>query len=246
MLKEKISNKPETALDKFQNISIDETLIALKTDHHTGLPSLEVKKRQFEYGFNEIVEKKKSTYLLFLKKFWGLTAWMLEITIVLTWILQKYLDVYIITALLVFNAVLGFVQEERASSAIESLKQKLHIKSRVLRDGAWTALPAKELVPGDILRLRSGDFVPADLKILDSELEVDQSALTGESLPVQKKSNDVLYSGSIVRKGETDAVVLTTGAQTYFGRTTELVEHARPKLHIEKVISSIIMRILAI
>ena len=104
---------------------------------------------------------------------------------------------YIVTGLLVFNSVLGFAEEQKASSAVEALKEKLRVNARVLRDGAWKVVPARELVPGDVVRIRSGDFVPADVKIVTGDLQVDQSALTGESLTVEKKLNDVLYSGSI-------------------------------------------------
>jgi H+-transporting ATPase len=148
--------------------------------------------------------------------------------------------------LLVFNAVLGFEEEQRASGAVEALKEKLRVNARVLRDSVWKILPARELVPGDIVRIRAGDFIPADITLATGSLEIDQSALTGESLTVEKKSGDLLYSGSIVKKGESNGVVATTGAKTYFGRTTQLVQLARPKLHIEKVISNVIKWLLVI
>ncbi len=176
----------------------------------------------------------------FAKKFWGLTAWMLELTVAVSILLGKYLEFYIITALLVFNALLGTVQEAQASSAVRALRSKLKVNARVLRDGGWLRIPARELVPGDVVRLRAGDFIPADLKLMSGQLEIDQSSLTGESLPVSKEAGEVLYSGSIVKTGEASAVVLSTGVSTYYGKTAELVRAARPSFHLEGVTSSVV------
>jgi len=210
----------------------------------TGLNSSEVQERMKQYGFNEVPEKKENRVFQFAKKFWGLTAWMLEIIIILSWFLQRYADVYVVAGLLVLNAVLSFVEEQRASSVVESLKEKLRVSARVLRDGTWKVIPAKEIVPGDVVRLRSGDFVPADVKLVAGYLEVDQSALTGESLTVAKKPDDSVYSGSNVKHGESNGVVTSIGVKTYFGRTAQLVQLARPKLHVEEVISSVVKRLL--
>ena len=203
------------------------------------MTSDQVKERQRRYGRNEVAEKQPNPVLAFAKKFWGLTAWMLEVAIVLSFVLGKFLDVYIITALLLVNAILGFIQERQATRAVGAFKQRLQLKARVLRDGIWQTLNAAEVVPGDVIRARSGDFVPADFKILDAEATVDQSAITGESLPIDKKTGDVVYSGSLVRKGEVTGVVTATGVHTYFGKTTQLVQLATPKLHMEGVISSL-------
>ena len=165
---------------------------------------------------------------------------MLELIIILSAILGKYDDLIVVSALLIVNAILGFSQEKRAEGVIEKLRQRLQVNSRVLRDSSWKIVPARELVPGDILRLRPGDMVPADIKLIDGSLNVDQSALTGESLDVSKESGDILSSGSIIRRGEGNGVVVLTGAETYFGRTTELVQLARPKLHIEEVVSKVV------
>ena len=212
---------------------------SLNSDFKMGLKSAEVEDRLRQYGFNEIPEKKPKPLVTFAKKFWGLTAWMLEAIIVLSLFLQRYADFYIVTGLLVFNSVLGFLEEQRASRAVEALKERLHVNSRVLRDGVWKVVPAKELVPDDVVRIRSGDFVPADVRI-QSELEVDQSALTGESLVVEKKPGEVLYSGSIAKRGESNGVVASTGTKTYFGKTVQLVQLARPKLHLEEVVSNVV------
>lgn len=218
----------------------------LNVDIKTGLPEEEAQKRTSKFGFNEIPEKKESPIIKFLKKFWGLTAWMLELTMLVSFILGKYLDLYIIGALLLFNSILSFLQEEKASSIISSLKKNLQVEARVLRDGKWKTVPARELVPGDILRVRAGDFLAADLKVVTGKLEADQSALTGESMAVEKKENSVLYSGSIIKEGEANSIVLATGKKTYFGRTAQLVQIARPKLHMEEVISKVVTWLLAI
>jgi len=210
------------------------------TDLEKGLSSEEVQKKLSEYGYNEISEKRVSPILKFTKKFWGITPWMLEITIVLELLVRKYLEAYIIIGLLFFNSILSFFQEEKANTAISLLKQKLRINTRVKRDGKWIVIPARELVPGDVTRLRAGDFVPADLKVIEGVVEVDQSALTGESLTIERKIDDLLYSGSTVRRGEITGVVTSTGTKTYFGRTVELVQMAKPKLHIEEVISKVV------
>lgn len=220
--------------------SFEELLKELGVDPLKGLTSEEVKIRQKKFGFNEVVEKKESSLKRLAKKFWGLTSWMLEITMVLTLILGRYLDFYIVTGLLLLNVLLGYFQEERANKALEALKQKLHVNSRVYRDGKWTVIPARELVPGDIVRIRAGDIVPADIVIGEGEVEVDQSALTGESLTVSRGSNEAVYSGSVIRRGEATGIVTATGAKTYFGKTTELVNIAKPKLHMEEVIGQVV------
>jgi H+-transporting ATPase len=230
----------------YDKITIDEVIDRLKSDINNGLTKEEIEKRLKIYGYNEVPEKRENPYLKFAKKFWGLTAWMLEVVIILSYTLHKYLDMYIIAALLIFNAIIGFFQEERASKAVDTLKQKLMINARTLRDGKWIMIPAKELVPGDIVRVRAGDFVPADLKLINGDLDVDQSALTGESLTVSKKKSDMLFSGSIIKSGEANAIVVLTGNQTYFGKTTELVQVAKPKLHAEEVTSEIVKWLLII
>src|SRR3989338_7930016 len=226
--------------------SAEEALKALESDAESGLSAAGVQEKLKQHGYNEISEKKPNPLLRFIGKFWGLTAWMLEAIIILSWILQKYNDMYIVGALLLLNSALGFVQEQRAINAVETLKRKLHVNSKVLRAGNWQIVPARELVPGDIVRVRTGDFVPADLKIIKSEISVDQSSLTGESISVEKKQDDMIYSGSVANRGEATGVVVLTGAKTYFGKTAQLVQIATPKLHIEEVISSVSKRLLAI
>jgi H+-transporting ATPase len=162
-------------------ISIEETIKRLSTDSKMGLSMESVKEIIQRTGYNEVPENKQSPLLNFLKRLCGLTPWMLEITIVLSFILKRYVDLIVITFLLFMNAVLGFFQEQQSSRAVESLKKKLNVKAKVLRDGNWSIITSRDLVPGDIVRVQTGDFVPADIKIIDGDLEVDQSALTGES-----------------------------------------------------------------
>ena len=196
--------------------------------------------RRKQYGANEVAVQKTHPVLAFLAKFWGLSAWMLELIMVLSAVLGKYSDLAVVSALLVVNAILGFAQERRAAGVVETLRQRLRVSARVRRDSTWQVIPARELVPGDIVRVRPGDIVPADIKLLTGSLSVDQSALTGESQDVERASAEVLSSGSIVRRGEGNGVVMLTGAKTYFGRTTELVQEARPKLHIEAVVAKVV------
>ena len=212
---------------------------AINANETQGLSSGEAVEKQKQYGRNEVAEKQESAVLAFAKKFWGLAAWMLEAAIVLSYVLGKYIDIYIIAALLLVNAVLGFIQERQATRAVKALKKKLQLQARVLRDGAWQTVNAAELVPGDVIRVRSGDFVPADFKILDSEATVDQSAITGESLPIEKKAGGIVYSGSLFKKGEVTGIIVATGTHTMFGKTAQLVQLAKPKLHMESVISNL-------
>jgi H+-transporting ATPase len=212
----------------------------------TGLDTVEVESKRAQFGFNEVSEKKANLWLQFAKRFWGLTAWLLEIIIILSIFLQRYTDVYIIFGLLILNAVLGFEEEFRASKAVETLKEKLVVNARVLREKIWRVLPAREIVPDDVVRIRQGDFVPADVEIVTGHIEVDQSALTGESFSVEKSTGDLLYSGSVVKRGEANGIVVSTGVNTYFGRAAQLVQLAKPKLHIEKVISSVVRWLLTI
>jgi H+-transporting ATPase len=220
--------------------SISDTLAALRVNPETGLAPAEVNDRRKENGYNEVADKKRHPLLTFLGKFWGISAWMLELIMVLSAVLKNYSDLAVVGALLVTNAMLEFLQEQRAAGVVETLRKRLQVSARVRRDSSWLVIPARELVSGDIVRVRPGDIIPADVKLLAGTMSVDQSALTGESAGVDKAPGDVLSSGSIVRRGEGNGVVILTGAKTYFGRTTELVQEARPKLHIEEVVAKIV------
>ena len=222
------------------SVPIPEALAALQVNPDTGLTQGEVDVRLKRHGYNEVAETRGHPVFKFLQKFWGISAWMLELIMVLSAVLGKYSDLAVVSALLVINAVLSFMQEHRAAGVVETLRQRLQVSARVRRDSSWQVIPARELVPGDIVRVRPGDIIPADIKLLTGALSVDQSALTGESKDVDKASGDVLSSGSVVRQGEGNGVVMLTGSSTYFGRTTELVQQARPKLHIEAVVTTVV------
>jgi len=178
--------------------------------------------------------------LKFLSYFWGPIPWMIEAAVILSGAVQHWPDFFIILILLLANAVVGFTEERQAGSAIEALKAKLATTARVRRDGEWTTPAARELVPGDVIRMRLGDVVPADARLLEGdEIEVDQSALTGESLPATCHAGDAVFSGSIIRRGEIGALVYATGTHTYFGKTAELVQDAHTVSHFQKAVLKI-------
>jgi H+-transporting ATPase len=226
--------------------TVSDTLAALGSNRDAGLSKADAGARLARQGPNEVPEKPDHPVLRLARKLWGLSAWMIELIAVLSFVLHKTADAWIALALLTANAILGFFQEQRASAAVAALRSKLRVAARVLRDKAWQTVAARELVVGDVVRVRSGDFVPADLQLFDGALHIDQSALTGESNAVDKKTGEGVYAGSIVGDGEASGVVTATGARTYFGRTTQLVEGARPKLHVEEVISRIVTWLLVI
>ncbi len=211
-----------------------------------GLATADAVARLKEQGPNEVPETRSHPLLRFGKKFWGLSSWMIELIAVLSFFLHKQADVWVALTLLVANATLSFFQEQRASAAVTALRSKLQVTARVLRDGSWQAVPARDLVTGDVVRVRSGDFVPADVRLCDGALRIDQSALTGESREIDKTADGTLYAGATVRDGEATGVVVATGARTYFGRTTELVVGAHPKLHVEEVISRVVKWLLVV
>jgi H+-transporting ATPase len=205
-----------------------------------GLSSAEAAARLQASGANEIPEPRQHPALRLASKFWGPSAWMLELIAALSVALHKRTDFLIAVILLLVNGALSFVQEGRASAALAALRHRLNVTARVLREARWQSVPARSLVVGDIVRVRGGDFVPADLQLVDGRLRVDQSALTGESRLQDAGTDATLYSGSVVRDGEATGVVVATGLRTYFGKTTQLVAGARPKLHVEAVIGRVV------
>ena len=205
-----------------------------------GLTQAEAQKRLVQYGPNEIKEEKTNAFLKFLTYFWGPIPWMIEAAVILSGIVRHWLDFFIILLLLCSNAVVGFWEEHQAGNAIAALKAKLAINAKVKRDGKWDTPKASELVPGDVIRLRLGDIVPADARLLAGDpVEVDQSALTGESLPVTAKPGGAVFSGSIIRQGEIDAMVYATGANTYFGKTAQLVQEVHTVSHFQRAVLKI-------
>ena len=205
-----------------------------------GLSQAEAQKRLTQYGPNEIEENSTNPFLKFLTYFWGPIPWMIEVAVILSAVVGHWEDFGIILFLLLCNAVVGFWEEHQAGNAIDALKARLAIKARVKRDGKWINPPARELVPGDVIRLRLGDIVPADARLLDGdEVSVDQSALTGESLPATRKSGEAVFSGSIIKRGEIGALVYATGANTYFGKTAQLVQEAHTVSHFQQAVLKI-------
>jgi len=205
-----------------------------------GLSQAEAQKRLTQYGPNEIAEKKTNPFLKFLTYFWGPIPWMIEAAVILSGIVRHWLDFFIILFLLFSNAVVAFWEEHQAGNEIAALRAKLATKARVLRDGKWVTPKVSELVPGDVIRLRLGDIVPADARLLAGDpVQVDQSALTGESLPATRKPGEAVFSGSIIKRGETDAMVYATGTHTYFGKTAQLVQEAHTVSHFQRAVLKI-------
>ena len=230
------SSKADPKKDDLKTLPISEVEKKL-TSSPDGLTQAEAAKRLIQYGPNEIVEKKTNPLLKFLSYFWGPIPWMIEAAVILSGVVRHWPDLFIIFLLLLANAVIGFWEEREAGNAIAALKAKLAIKARVLRDGKWINPPARELVPGDVIRVRLGDIVPADARLLDGDpVEVDQSALTGESLPATRKAGEAIFSGSIIRRGEIGALVYATGPKTYFGETAQLVQQAHSVSHFQKAV----------
>ena len=206
----------------------------------TGLTKEEVQNRLLKYGYNELNEKQTSWIHRLFKRFWGPIPWMIEVAAILSAVVQRWEDFTIIVVLLFVNAVVDFYQESKALNAISVLKNKLARKAIVLREGVWSEIDAKELVPDDIIKIKIGDIIPADVALLSGSqfLLVDQSALTGESLPVRKKVGEDLYANAIIKQGEMIAKVTKTAKNTYFGKTVGLVAKAQNEevSHFQKMV----------
>src|SRR5579864_4964866 len=192
-----------------------------------GLTSTEAQGRLAQYGPNSGSEETPPPWRIFLGKLWGPIPWLLAAAAALQLGLGEYIEAAVIGALLLFNAILGFFQEGRATAALAALKERLAPSALVCRDGEWVRLPAAELVPGDLIRLSLGALVPADARVLSGTVMVDQSMLTGESVPVDVEAGGEVYAGALVRRGQAVAEATATGAKTYFGRAAELVRVAR-------------------
>ena len=232
-----ISSK--TAASGEPSLDIDEQFERFNVDRN-GLDSDEVVKRREQYGANALHEEQIKPLLKFLHYFWGPIPWMIEVAALLSLVVGDLADFGIILVMLLFNGLVGFWQEYQASNAIEQLKKNLALKARVRRDGKWQEVAASELVPGDIIRLHLGDIIPADAMLVDGDyLSIDQSALTGESLPVEKGAGEVAYSGSVTKQGEMTALVTATGMNTFFGKTAHLVDTAKTVSHFQRAVLSI-------
>ena len=227
------------ATSEYKTISLDETYKLLETTAD-GLTDSEVKIRLEKFGSNEIVSKKQNSLLEFILRYWGPMPWLLELAMGLSFALNHSLEGIIIFSLLTSNAVIGQIHSSSSQKVMELLKKKLAVKSKVLRNKKWAEEDAKGIVVGDIVSVKLGDIVPADAKIISGELSVDQSALTGESLPIEIHPSDIIYSGSVVKRGEATSIVVNTGANTFFGKTAELIKVAKPKSHQEAMMMSVV------
>jgi len=229
----------ESAIPDNQPLDIDEQFERFNVSRD-GLASAEVEKRRSQYGYNALEEEHVNPLLNFLRYFWGPIPWMIEVAASLSLVVGDFADFGIIMVMLVFNGLVGFWQEYQASNAIAQLKKNLALKAHVRRDDTWQEIPARELVPGDLINVRLGDIVPADVMLVDGDyLSIDQSALTGESLPVEKLKGETAYSGSIARQGEMTALVTAIGMRTYFGKTAKLVDTAHSVSHFQRAVLTI-------
>ena len=225
--------------DVAEKSTVDEVFGRLDSTQE-GLTSDEARARLEQFGENALEEKEKNPLKEFLKFFWGPIPWMIEAAAVLSIIAKDVGDFTIIMIMLIFNGLIGFWEEHKASNALDALKAGLALKARVLRDGKWTEVDATGLVPGDVIRMRLGDVIPADCKLVEGKyISIDQAALTGESLPVNKVVGDLAYSGSIAKQGEMIGVVTSTGVNTFFGRTAKLVASAGNVSHFQQAVMRI-------
>ena len=225
--------------NEYKDQGVDQTIRELQVDPETGLSSTEVQARLQRYGFNEIKEKEETLWQRIFRRFWGPIPWMIELAAILSATVGKWDDFVIIMIMLLVNAGLDFFQEHRALNALKALKQRLKVEIIALRDGKFITVAARNLVPGDIIKLRIGNIVPADVQLLQGDyIALDQSAFTGESLPVNKKVNEIAYTSTIVKQGEMLAVVVNTGANTNFHNVVSLVARAslEERSHFQKMV----------
>ncbi len=215
-------------------------------DAVAGLSEAGAKARLAQAGYNEIREEPSSPVRGVLKRLWGPIPWMLEAALVLELLLGKVAEPAMIAAWLLFSAIVGGVQEQRAHKVLDLLRSRLRVSAHVRRDGAWRLIPARELVPGDQIRIRAGDLVPADCTINDGTVEVDQSALTGESAVVSRTAGEPIYSASTLRRGDASGTVTATGTNSYYGRTAELVRSARSVGHLDQLLFAVVRHLVTI
>ncbi|HQS44926.1 MAG: divalent cation transporter [Rhizobiales bacterium 24-66-13] len=214
--------------------------------HPQGLTETEAKAQLARYGYNEIRERPSSGLRSILKRLWGPIPWMLEAALILEIVLGKTVEPAIIAGWLTFSAILGGVQERRAQSALDLLRSRLRVSARVFRDGSWRIIPARELAPGDRISVTTGDLVPADCTMDEGIVDVDQAALTGESVPASRGVGETIYSGSTVQHGQATGTVTATGRQSYFGRTAELVRTANPAGHLEQLLFAVVRHLVTV
>jgi H+-transporting ATPase len=206
----------------------------------TGLTAIKATALHQKIGYNELPETHQNPILMYLKNFWGPMPWALELIIIISLLSGRQIEGIIVASLLMINSGINIYQRHSADKALALLRKNLQITTRVKRDGFWISLPARDLVPGDIIRLRMGDVIPADGKIVEGSLSVDMSSLTGESLPRDISAKDSIFSGSIIRHGEATAQIELIGINTKYGDTTQLLETSHPPTHMENIIFAII------
>ncbi|RCH82098.1 hypothetical protein CU098_002499, partial [Rhizopus stolonifer] len=252
-IKPEDEKKEEAQFEEHEHVEHEDEIspeleLLLHTDPATGLTSAEVAERTEKFGLNELPERKRNPIIKFLLYFTGPIAYLIEIACIIAAVVGDWLDFGIILALLFINALIGFIEEAKAESALDALRQTLALKTRCWRNGELVEINVKELVPGDIIVLRIGDIIPADAKLLglgvngeinETELQIDQSALTGESLPVAKKKGSTVYSSSIVKQGQNLAIVTKTGVHTFIGRAANLIAITNEEGHFQKIIAKI-------
>ncbi len=209
-----------------------------------GLSSFEAKIRLEKFGSNILPEENRNLVLCFISKLFSPVNILLECIILLQLFLQKYPESSVIGFLLIFNVTMSFAKETKASKALKLLKKRLEVRARVFRDGSWQIILAQNLVPGDLVRIRMGDFVPADLQLIDGSIFVDCSVITGESLPIEPKKQEVIYAGSIVTRGEANANVIATGKRTFYGKAAQIVQTTKTPSHLGTTIFSIVKYLL--
>jgi H+-transporting ATPase len=219
---------------------MDENRVTADKAVPPGLTAAEAQDRLRQFGPNRVEEERHHPLLAFFGKFWAPVPWMLEATIALEILVHKLDEAAIIAVLLLFNSILSFVQENQANRALTLLRTRLSVNGRVLRDGRWQLIPAEQLVPGDVIHLRLGDLVPADLRLFDGVVEADESDLTGESQAVEKSAGATVYAGSRLKRGEASGEVTATGQHTYFGKAADLVKTAKTVSHLQEIIFAIV------
>ncbi len=220
----------------FKNSSVEEVLKFFGSSISSGLSSGKVSEYHKKFGYNVLPEKSVNPFLKFLSYFWGPIPWMIELAAVLSLLIHHYTDFWIIFSLLISNSIVAFIEEHNAQNVIALLKKKMALKARVLRNKHWIDVDSSDLVPGDVVHLSIGNIVPADVKLINGFVDADESSLTGESLPVNRVKGDIVYSGSIVKRGDADAVVVKTGVHTYFAKSVSLVEEADNVSSLQKAL----------
>lgn len=237
-----MNNPPLSSTDEKRNLAdlpLDQLIQKLQTSIN-GLTQEQVKDRLSQYGYNELAQQNVNPLLKFLSYFWGPISWLIEIAVIFSAAVGDWADFIIIFILLLGNGLIGFFEEKSAGDAVAALKAQLAPNATAKRDGQWKVIPARELVPGDVIRLKIGDVLPADGKLLEGDpIKIDQAALTGESLPVNREIGEQVYSGSVVKKGQAVAVVNGTGVNTFFGRTANLVAQTETVSHFQKAVLKI-------